>query len=127
MPPPPLIVFHGDADSTVHARNGEQLIEATLAAIKTGTNAGGNTVQTVHNGRSPAGKSYTRTVYSLADNPRTHTPPANTVVAEHWVLHGAGHAWAGGHAGGSHTDPAGVSATQEMLRFFLEHPRTATH
>ena len=122
MPPPPLIVFHGDADSTVHARNGEQLIEATLAAIKTGTNAGGNTVQTVHNGRSPAGKSYTRTVYSLATEQRPNTPPANPVVAEHWVLHGAGHAWAGGHAGGSHTDPGGVSATQEMLRFFLEHP-----
>ncbi len=103
----PLIVFHGDADSTVHARNGEQLVEAALAS------ATGAVEQGVHKGRSARGQGYTRTVYRHG----------NATVAEHWVLHGGGHAWAGGHAGGSHTDPLGVSATQEMLRFFLEHPR----
>jgi hypothetical protein len=30
---------------------------------------------------------------------------------------------AGGHADGTHTDPSGINATQEMLRFFLEHPQ----
>lgn len=125
LPAPPLIVFHGDADTTVHARNGEQLIEAALAAAQSASHAAAKTVQAVHHGRSPHGKGYTRTVYSLANDQRPHTPPANPVVAEHWVLQGAGHAWAGGHAGGSHTDPGGVDATQEMLRFFLEHPGTA--
>ena len=86
-----------------------------------------NTVQEEQTGRSPGGKGYTRTVYyRTADGAGPSAPPpGKTAVAEHWVLHGAGHAWAGGHAGGSHTDPGGVNATQEMLRFFLAHPRAA--
>jgi hypothetical protein len=40
-------------------------------------------------------------------------------VAEHWVLQGAAHAWAGGNPRGSHTDASGPNASEEMLRFFL--------
>ena len=124
LPPRPIIVFHGDADSTVHARNGEQLIDAALASA---IGDARNTVQEEQTGRSPGGKGYTRTVYyRTADGAGPSAPPpGKTAVAEHWVLHGAGHAWAGGHAGGSHTDPDGVNATQEMLRFFLAHPQQA--
>ncbi|MBY0410581.1 MAG: PHB depolymerase family esterase, partial [Burkholderiaceae bacterium] len=124
LPPPPLIVFHGDADTTVHARNGEQLIEATLSALAAAAGGARETVEAEHTGQSPGGKRYTRTVYTQGGSaPTPHAPPGQ-VVAEHWVLHGAGHAWAGGHAGGSHTDPDGVGATQEMLRFFLAYRRS---
>jgi poly(3-hydroxybutyrate) depolymerase len=44
------------------------------------------------------------------------------VVAEHWLLHGAGHAWSGGDTQGSHTSAHGIDASAEMLRFFLANP-----
>ena len=106
---PPTIVFHGDADSTVHVRNGDAVVEAARA---------GHDMPAARaaEGRSPQGQGYTRTVYA-------HGAGRSTV--EYWQLHGAGHAWSGGSAQGSYTDPAGVDASAEMLRFFLAHPRRA--
>lgn len=113
---PALIVFHGDADRTVDARNAQQLVQATLAARG---HAPGETARAVQSGQSAAGQRYTRTLYGAADS----QPGESSTLVEQWMLHGAGHAWAGGDARGSHTDPRGVNASQEMLRFFLEHPR----
>ena len=96
------IVFHGDQDSTVHARNGEQAFTAAL-----GKDAGTARVEQC---TAPSGRRYTRTVQSSDDG---------AVLAEHWVVHGAGHAWSGGSADGSYTDATGPDATAEMLRFFF--------
>jgi poly(hydroxyalkanoate) depolymerase family esterase len=101
----PTIVFHGDADSTVHPSNGEQVTAASVDS--TGTPA-------VEQHQQPGGRRSTRTV---------HRDASGAVRAEHWVVHGAAHAWAGGSASGSYTDARGPDATAEMLRFFLEHPR----
>jgi poly(hydroxyalkanoate) depolymerase family esterase len=102
----PTIVFHGDEDHTVHPRNADVII----ASI--GTTA----IHGTHRSTGPAGASprYTRTEYFGA---------GGEVVAEQWSLHGAGHAWAGGDPAGSHTDPRGIDATGEMLRFFDVHRR----
>lgn len=116
--PLPLIVFHGDADPTVHAKNGEQLVEAAIETLV----GGGMAVQhETQAGTSVAGQRFSRNIYRHSSAAAGNAPPA--VVAEHWVLHGAGHAWSGGHLPGTLTDPRGISATQEMLRFFLEHPK----
>ena len=112
---PALIVFHGDADSTVHAKNGEQLVDAALQAALGSKSA---VQHEALSGQSGGGQRFTRTVYRAANAKNS------AVLAEHWVLHSAGHAWSGGNARGSYTDARGVSATEEMLRFFLEHPRT---
>lgn len=120
QPVTPVIVFHGDADPTVSARNGEQVVQAALDAVTGGAPALETSVQ---QGRSGGGQGYTRTVYrrvAAGDG----TDDKGAVIAEHWVLHGAGHAWAGGSAQGSHTDPRGVDATGEMLRFFLAQQLT---
>ena len=101
----PTIVFHGDADSTVHPRNGEHVTAAS---------SGGAIMPAAEQHQQPGGRRSTRHV---------HRDASGTVLAEHWVVHGAAHAWAGGSARGSYTDARGPDATGEMLRFFLEHPR----
>lgn len=97
----PIIVFHGDSDTTVNPRNGEQVIEQRLHSHK-----GAPSIQS---GSVPNGYRYTQT---------THTKADGTPLGEHWVVHGAGHAWSGGSAHGTYTDAKGPDASREMLRFF---------
>lgn len=104
-PAMPTIVFHGDLDRTVHPVNGEHVL----------AQAGAGAALTTHVSReSPPGRhAYTRTV---------HTDAQRRPVLEHWLLHGAGHAWSGGSAAGSYTDPQGPDASREMMRFFAQQP-----
>ncbi|WP_128565635.1 alpha/beta hydrolase family esterase [Methylobacterium crusticola] len=104
--PMPMIVFHGDQDRTVSPVNGDQ-------ALAQAQPDGELTITTVE-GRSSGGMAYTQTVLS---------EPNGLWASEHWILHGAGHAWAGGHPAGSHTDPTGPDASREMLRFFMSHAK----
>ena len=90
-PPPaiPTIVFHGDRDTTVHPSNSEYAVAEDTLESRTG---------------EAGGRSYTRTRYQNL---------------EHWLVHGAGHAWSGGNAAAPYADASGPDATRAMLRFFL--------
>jgi poly(hydroxyalkanoate) depolymerase family esterase len=92
----PMIVFHGDSDTTVHPSNGEHAMTGTLEKTETGR---------------ANGRAFTRT---------THWDASGKPVLEHWLIHGGGHAWSGGGASGSYTDPLGPDASREMLRFFRQ-------
>lgn len=96
------IVFHGDRDMTVNPVNGDQVIAQARAAA--------GLKPTTTQGTSSDGVPFTRTV---------ERDDEGRAMLEHWVLHGAGHAWAGGSSSGSYTDPRGPDASREMVRFFL--------
>lgn len=104
----PTIVFHGDRDKTVHPVNGEHIVAACTQPAAN-DEAACTSEECV---RSPNGRAYTR---------RLHADAAGRPLAEHWVVHGAGHAWSGGSARGSYTDAGGPDASTEMLRFFSGH------
>lgn len=105
----PAIVFHGDRDTTVHPANGDQVLMQCFPAA-----AEKNSRIDVQKGEAPNGRMYTKTIVRNTQD---------TVVAEKWIVHGAGHAWSGGSSQGSYTDPKGPSASAEMMRFFLGHRR----
>ncbi|RDB44107.1 plasmid partitioning protein [Halomonas sp. DQ26W] len=115
----PAVVFHGDRDTTVHPSNADRVIAQYAASREAGDSANGregSVGKTVERGQVPNGYAYTRTSHQNA-NGRTHL--------EQWVIHGAGHAWSGGDARGSYTDPKGPDAAKEMLRFFHSHANSA--
>ena len=99
-PPPslPTIVFHGDRDTTVHPSNGEYEVTGRETKREEG---------------EANGRAYTRTRY------RGNGGGARKPVLEHWLVHGAGHAWSGGDGRAAYADSQGPDASREMLRFFL--------
>jgi len=100
------IVFHGDEDKTVHPSNGE--------AIHAAPRAQAQPLGTLQATTDPnAGqRGFTRSV---------EFGPGGVTKKELWIVHGAGHAWAGGSEAEKHTDANGPNASREMLRFFLQH------
>jgi poly(hydroxyalkanoate) depolymerase family esterase len=103
------IVFHGDEDATVHLSNGEAIHAAPASAL----------IQT-----EPSG--LTQSTTAAVGNQRGFTRSVEVgrdgaTNRELWIVHGAGHEWAGGSDEERFTDPDGPDASREMLRFFLQH------
>ncbi|MFC3110524.1 alpha/beta hydrolase family esterase [Undibacterium arcticum] len=104
----PIIVFHGDRDKIVHPRNGDHIMTQSMPQ---------HAAAQIKKGQAGAGHPYTQTVHEDADG---------KVVAEQWLVHGAGHAWFGGSSRGSYTDGKGPDASQEMMRFFSTQSKSAS-
>ena len=96
----PIIVFHGDQDTTVHPSNSDF------------APAPGSRIVAERGERN--GRSFTCTM---------HFDVRGMPTVEQWIVHGAGHAWVGGDPRGTFTDRRGPDASREMLRFFLLHRR----
>ena len=109
--PVPAIVFHGDNDRTVDVRNAAAIVGHAVAS------RAGSAVREDASAGAAGGRRFTRKVY--ADE-------GNGVIAEHWILHGAGHAWSGGSTTGTFSDASGPDASREMIRFFLAVRRAGT-
>jgi poly(hydroxyalkanoate) depolymerase family esterase len=94
LPPIPTIVFHGDADGTVHPSNSDYAVRPSIS----------------EQGKA-GGRRYTRSAQYEG------------VPFEHWLVHGGGHAWSGGNGVASFADAKGPDAAREMLRFFFSAER----
>ncbi|MFC7608228.1 extracellular catalytic domain type 1 short-chain-length polyhydroxyalkanoate depolymerase [Teichococcus aestuarii] len=73
----PTIVFHADRDTTVHPRNGDQVIAQSAAAAPSGLRT------ETQRGQVADGHAYSRTL---------HADAAGQTVLEQWLIHGGGHA-----------------------------------
>jgi poly(hydroxyalkanoate) depolymerase family esterase len=106
----PVIVFHGDADATVHRTNGGGVIRQFLDSHAVQRRAPDAGVAMEAETGCSGGREFPRHV---------HRERTGSVLAEQWTVHGAGHAWSGGDLRGSYTDARGPNASEEMLRFFI--------
>lgn len=111
VPAMPTIVFHGCADKTVHPDNGENISDAAVAALKA------------------SGRSLLKQSISVGDSKDqnvkriTYRGDDGRSYVEHWQVSDGPHAWSGGNAKGSFTDPGGPSASAAMLAFFMQHKK----
>lgn len=112
----PVIVFHGDRDHTVQQSNGRHIVLQAQEARDAQPESATLRVST-QQGVAAGGRRYSRTV---------HADDGGQAWIEDWTLHGAGHAWSGGHASGTYTDGTGPDASAEMVRFFMALPRAGS-
>lgn len=97
----PLIIFHGDQDTTVDLQNAVDLMAYHHQ---------NNQFKEHHYEETSDHYDHTRTTYQNKQGKN---------LAEQWIIHGAGHNWSGGNTEGNFTDANGPDASLEMMRFFM--------
>ena len=115
----PTIVFHGQLDPTVNVVNGHQVLSQwaqtnDLADDDRDNNSIDDQPEAIAPGQVPGGYAYTRYVYA---------GDGHTNLMEKWIVETMTHRWSGGSTAGSYTDPKGPDASEEMVRFFGQHPK----
>jgi poly(hydroxyalkanoate) depolymerase family esterase len=109
----PAIVVHGTADAIVAPANGEHAVRQWMATNRRASRGSYDpdlarpdaTVRDDGGGGRPSTR-------------RTWLDRDGRVVQEQIEVDGLGHAWSGGAAGGSYTDPGGPSAADAIHDFF---------
>jgi poly(hydroxyalkanoate) depolymerase family esterase len=115
--PMPFIAFQGDADNTVPPVNADQLVQQwTLTDDMADDGVANGSVSSnpakTSMGFAP-GRFYTVSTYD--DSHRAE-------LAQYWLIRGMTHAWSGGDASQSFSDPSGPDETAAMYGFFVNHP-----
>jgi poly(hydroxyalkanoate) depolymerase family esterase len=113
----PVIVFQGDADTTVVPANGDRIVREWQVTDDLADDGSGNgsipvTPMSATPGQVSGGRSYTVTTYPDGKGGS---------LIEYWVVHGMNHAWSGGCSCQQYADPSGPNESQAMVAFFLAH------
>jgi poly(hydroxyalkanoate) depolymerase family esterase len=111
--PVPSIVIHGTADRIVAPANAINVLRQSMAANHlTAPESCNHDVArptSSWSGKVERGHAYTRSRW---------TDGRGALMHELLMVDGLGHAWSGGAAGGSYTDPRGPCATEAICAFF---------
>jgi len=113
----PVIVFQGDADTTVVPANGDRVVREWQVTDDLADDASNNgsvpvAPTSTANKQVPGGRSYTVTAYGDGHGGE---------LIQYWVVHGMNHAWSGGCGCEPYADPTGPNESQAMVDFFLQH------
>lgn len=108
----PVIIVQGARDPSVQPENARAL-SAQFAALAGLTGAPVASAPGTTEVREHGAYRATRSVYSDA---------SGQPVIEVWLIDGLAHAWSGGSAEGTWTDPAAPDLGPEIVRFLLAHP-----
>ena len=117
---PPMVIFQGTFDGTVSSGNGQRVADQWLAHHQHGlpedaaNQVGAPRISTSAPARPTTARS--RRGYTVS---RWYS--GGRKVLELWNVQGLGHAWSGGAAAGTYSDPRGPRATTEMWKFFKGH------
>ena len=101
----PAIIFHGDRDLTVNPANADAVLDQfdiTRTYAKTFTMS-------------------QKSTQTMGHSKLELTNENGLAMFEKWLVQDGGHAWSGGDAAGSYTEPRGPDASREMVRFFFQH------
>ncbi len=108
----PVLLVQGAADPSVAPVNLDRLV-ALFAALH---ERAGRGPLTEASDRREQGR------YALRR--RVFRGGGGGIEIEALLVEGLAHAWSGGSAAGTWTDPAAPAVTPRLLEFFLQHPRT---
>lgn len=113
--PLPLIVFHGNADSTVNVANADQVVHQWIT-----------TNNLAYNGRidgwiqdSPVKTREEKILFGRDYTTYRYESSKGELAIDKYIINGMGHAWSGGNSAGSYTDPKGPNASRIMWDFFM--------
>jgi len=111
--PVPTMVIHGSADTTVAPANATHVLRQSMTAnhLAAPETCDHDVARPTTSWRAEVdgGHPYTRSRW---------TDKRGALMHELLEIGGLGHAWSGGAAGGSYTDPRGPSATEALWTFF---------
>ncbi|MBV8945355.1 MAG: PHB depolymerase family esterase [Solirubrobacterales bacterium] len=116
--PIPSLVIHGTADRTVAPQNSRHILAQLMHANRLATPG-----TCAHDPAMPTASQRARVAGGLSYTHSQWIDDHGTLMHESIDIDDLGHAWSGGVAGGSYTDPRGPSASEIIWAFFAEASR----
>lgn len=119
LPPPPLLIIHGDADDRVHTKNADQLFDLWASLNQAETNDPLLRKKQDFNANSKRRAHRVESIIAPESAPDRHDThnPQGFKLAESVRVGGLEHAWSGGNAALPFNDALGPDASKLIVMF----------